>query len=464
MVPGKGEMQTYWVSPRLATAGSSTFGGSSSNEDLVSSTHSVPQDSALDGEARASLPAQESSIEQKDISLDKRLIEWNVDLLRTLLKKVIASRDEVSQAKREELVREISVMRVRNGNGETPLDEVEEAITFPEKCVGFKRDPNAVAISAAADAQLHEYISTIASLYRNHPFHSFAHATHAGQSVSKLLSRIVSAKSINYNDRNMSYKPECSAKMHATTFGITSEPVAQFACAFAILLHDVDHPGVSNTVLINENSNLAMTYKKKSIAEQQSLDVGWDLFMEPKYKDLRACIYTTQAELDRFRQLMVNAVLATDFLDEGMCARRNARWELAFSTSANSSSSPEMAVDDNTFNRKATLVLEHLVQASDLSHRMQHWHIYTKWNERLFLETYQAFKAGRIQSDPEDSWYQGELDFFDNTVIPLAAKLKQCGVFGPASDEYLTYAEGNRKEWEAKGRGMVSSFLAKYMQ
>ena len=66
---------------------------------------------------------------------------------------------------------------------------------------------------------------------------------------------------------------------------------------------------------------------------------------------------------------------------------------------------------------------------------MQHWHVYTKWNEKLFMEMYQAYLTGRAEKDPSAGWYKGELWFFDCYVIPLARKLKECGVFGVSSDE-----------------------------
>jgi hypothetical protein len=128
---------------------------------------------------------------------------------------------------------------------------------------------------------------------------------------------------------------------------------------------------------------------------------------------------------------------------------RNARWESAFSGKL----SEEDATD--TTNRKATIVIEHLIQASDVAHTMQHWHIYRKWNERFFTECYQAFQNGRSDTDPTDSWYNGELGFFDFYIIPLAKKLKECGVFGVSSDEYLNYAMRNRKEWEDRGQEIV---------
>ena len=40
---------------------------------------------------------------------------------------------------------------------------------------------------------------------------------------------------------------------------------------------------------------------------------------------------------------------------------------------------------------------------------------------------------------------------------PLAKKLKDCGVFGVSSDEYLNYALENRREWEKKGKAIVEA-------
>ena len=50
--------------------------------------------------------------------------------------------------------------------------------------------------------------------------------------------------------------------------------------------------------------------------------------------------------------------------------------------------------------------------------------------------------------------------FFDFYIIPLTQKLKDCGVFGVSSDEFLGYAKKNRAEWEAKGESVVAEILA----
>jgi hypothetical protein len=218
---------------------------------------------------------------------------------------------------------------------------------------------------------------------------------------------------------------------------------------------------VPNDVLIKENPELAAKYQEKCVAEQRSFDVAWELLMHDTFKLLRDNICGSQAgEMKRFRQLLVQTVLATDFFDPELSAKRKLRWEKAFGERENEQkrmSFVNFRVMDarNESNRKATIVLEYIIQASDIAHTMQHWHIFRKWNEKLFQEKYKAFKKGRTDKDPSETWFREELQFFDNYVIPLAMKLKECGVFGASSDEYLNYAQQNRAEWEAKGKNLV---------
>ena len=185
--------------------------------------------------------------------------------------------------------------------------------------------------------------------------------------------------------------------------------------------------------------------------------------MDPAFTDLRRVIYTKEGNLKRFRQLMVNAIMATDIVDKELKQQRNARWEAAFSKDGPLPEGPKGSAKEDS-DRKATIVIEHLMQASDISHTMQHWRksclvllprpqffhasscltdfssshcsdIYRKWNERFFAENVKAFKAGRSDKNPVEYWYKGELGFFDYYIIPLAKKLKECGVFGVSCDE-----------------------------
>jgi hypothetical protein len=280
----------------------------------------------------------------------------------------------------------------------------------------------------------------------------------------KLLSRIV-APNLSKEDQQ---KGNIASTLHDHTYGITSDPLTQFACVFSALIHDVDHTGVPNTQLAKENPHLATMYKERSIAEQNSVDLAWNLLMGEGYENLREAICCNMEEQKRFRQLVVNSVMATDIMDKGFKELRNARWEKAFSVvdqslSSSSSGQEEESVKDKT-DRKATIVIEHLIQASDVSHTMQHWHVYRKWNECLFAEMYKAYIDGRAEKNPADFWVKGELGFFDFYIIPLAKKLKDCGVFGVSSDEYLMYALQNRKEWEARGSEVVAEMMERMQE
>ncbi|KAG7358840.1 adenylate/guanylate cyclase [Nitzschia inconspicua] len=379
----------------------------------------------------------------------ERLVEWNVDLLSNLLKEIIASRQSRGVLSDPKKVHMISDEAKNVGRAGNAILEVQEIIKLPAYHGKKEVDPTRIVLDDKVVQQLRKFISHVAHLYQNNPFHNFEHASHVSMSVVKLLSRII-APDMKELGNNVN-----AQNLHDHTYGITSDPLTRFAVILSALIHDVDHPGVPNAQLIKENDPMAKQYENKSIAEQNSVDLAWGLLHEPAYKDLCKCIYQTEGELIRFRQLIVNSVMATDIMDKDLKTLRNNKWDKAFKDL-----DPKESERDR-INRKATIVIEHLIQASDVAHTMQHWHIYRKWNARLFEEMHKAYVEGRAEKDPSEFWYNGELGFLDFYVIPLAKKLKECGVFGVSSDEYLQYAMNNRAEWERKGEAVVKELVQK---
>jgi class 3 adenylate cyclase len=450
---GKGELQTYW----LDTCGGMTRTGSfhsrssgSDHEELEGKGLLMGAPSGIHvGKGDGADYSQQGYLDEKT----SRLIDWNVDLLLRALREVVARRQALCQnnmAKRH---------RLSLAPGATIIDEVKETITLPRfdaEAARHESRPEDIVLGPEIESELHDYVTTIAMMYRESPFHNFEHASHVTMSVVKLLTRIVAPSDINVdanNNKNGKRASTFASTLHDHTYGITSDPLTQFACIFSALIHDVDHVGVPNTQLIKENASVAALYKGKSVAEQNSVDVAWTLLMDERFENLQRTIYESDAEFKRFRELVVNSVMATDIMDKDLKALRNGRWEKAFN---------EALVDNNleeAVNRKATIVIEHLIQASDVAHTMQHWHIYRKWNARLFEELYKAYVEGRAEKDPSEFWYKGEIGFFDFYIIPLAKKLKDCGVFGVSSYEYLDYAERNRAEWKAKGQELVETMM-----
>jgi hypothetical protein len=248
----------------------------------------------------------------------------------------------------------------------------------------LKRLPSSLSYDIFPNhSQLRKYISVIASKYKDNPFHNFRHATHVAMSMMKLLSRIVApAKMIVTTSHIRSFNEareetgdkgknselfRLEAMLRDNTYGITSDAISQFAVVLSALIHDVDHQGIANAILIEKNPTLGTKYKNKSVAEQNSVDLAWELLLQDEYTALRGCIFTDLPELIRFRQLIVNSVIATDIFDKEQGAIRKNRWAKAF----DENNGKAETADD--VNRKATIVIEHLIQASDVAHTMQHW-------------------------------------------------------------------------------------------
>jgi hypothetical protein len=378
---------------------------------------------------------------------EERLIDWNTEVLTGILKEIVAYRMSVGLPVRGDC-RESEAAESRSRK--TPLNLVQDFVEMPNFVPPqVPLEPDSVILDEVVLGELRKYVCTLAKTYQSNAFHNFEHASHVTNSVNKLFSRIV-APSPAHTD-NAVTKSEKS--LHDHTYGISSNPLTHQAAHFAALAHDADHTGVANPKLVEENPQLSQMYDARSVAEQNSFDIAWDILMDDTFKELRQIMYTTPEEFRRFQLLFVTSVLSTDIMDKGLKAKRNERWNLAFSETA-----PQQGVD-NDRNRKALIVLEHLLQASDIAHTMQHWHIYIKWNRRLFQENLDAYNQGRAATHPAEGWYKGEIGFFDFYIIPLAKKLKDCGVFGVSSGEYLNYAMQNRAEWERRGQQIVEEYM-----
>jgi len=484
-VKGKGDMQTFWLL-RSATSMSSTFsqptlmspmgspkfskGGSlwkangttqrrnsmgASNASWETSSTGTQSSGSVSSHPQRRLSNNENAARN---SKERRLIEWMVETFMKSLKKIATHRNKnAATYKNEEFlngkeltfpvldpeaqiideIKEVIPIRSKEQRSSNASITVEEPSTFNRT--------NHVTIPRVVERQLRDYITVVSLLYHDHAFHNFEHCAHVLMSVLKLLSRILESKLTAHD----------AGDEHA--YGITSDPLLEFSCLFSALIHDVDHSGVPNSQLVKENTTTATRYKSRSVAEQHSIAVAWSLLMQPCYKELRECIYRTQAEFDRFRQLVVNSVMATDIMDRQLKKFRDNRWEKAFDLKKIDDA--VQSIDNG--NRMATVVIEHMIQASDVAHTMQHWHVYLKFNERLFKEMYQAYKDGRAEKDPSETWYEGELNFFNFYIIPLALKLKECGVFGVSGDEYFFHAESNRNEWALKGKEIVEEYMGR---
>jgi len=278
---GKGVMNTYWV---VLKKGGSSGGASSEDEGTFR---------RFSGSHRR-LSTDDRSMDQKEA----RLVGWVSEILLQQIKKVVAVHERCPLSGQSSPCEPILPTTLSQSEGTICLDEIQDTIHTPD----FRTDvADATLDSSSIQVPIHiiellrDYVSIIAVGYRRNKFHNFEHACHVTMCVAKLLGRIVTpdlssmsasspfeASTADVHGRN-----EIAAQIHDSTYGLTSDPLATFALVFTGLIHDVDHQGVSNLQLAKEQPELAQHYRHKSLAEQHSFDISWDVFMADRFKTLR---------------------------------------------------------------------------------------------------------------------------------------------------------------------------------
>lgn len=183
---GRGKIDTYWLkiqsSRKRESLMPSNLGLRSSIRNLgpmidASSSHGDAEKAGPDSKAvtrisseastRVSLNSTESLGEKTD-----RLVQYNVEVMMGLLKKIVASRS-VGGGNLDTSIRQAMENSTRSGS--IALDEVKELISMPqyneEAAIKLAASNYKVDISDKVRSELCQYIRRIAALYPENPFH-----------------------------------------------------------------------------------------------------------------------------------------------------------------------------------------------------------------------------------------------------------------------------------------------------
>ena len=243
---GKGVMETYWLVPVSSASNRPSF---TSTQPAVVTTPS---------KAAGSDPSSEMTLTEKH----NRLVEWCVEILLDKLRQIQALRQGLFRAQ----TATYDALVYKLPEGRTCMDEVVDTMELPPY------DPKAASVLAsvkhydveidpAVVDQLRQFVRILAQAYRPNSFHNFEHCCHVTMCVDKFLKRIVSP---NLDGDIKS--------IHEYTHGLTSDPLLLMGIVLSAVIHDVDHRGISNTRLAEEEKQMAEVYNNKSIAEQHSLE------------------------------------------------------------------------------------------------------------------------------------------------------------------------------------------------
>lgn len=420
----------------------------------------------------------------------------------------------------------------------------------------LKNDP---CSTYAIQSRVRDFVQRIADRYWNTNFHSLQHATHVLQVANKLM--LLAAESRNelfsnfHKSRStvsldsIEFETECENYYSASNGSLNnvchryhlekdfeadiSNPMNHFVLIFAAFIHDVDHLGVPNAVLVKERHEKAIKYQNISVAEQNSVDIAFEILDKPDFSILRKAIFLDEQEYAYFRELVREIVITTDiassdrqkqcnerfncvilnvgtklkgkcqggsnaiekqcnakyFDDEGgvcdkLASKRLISHPLYSATnkkkkSSSKKSQSSLSSTTATQNRKGyskriceqncnstktfkewelvrLSLMELMLLAADVSHCMQSWEVFLKWNTNLYHELNTAYKQGR-SFDPSKNWYEGQIGFFENYIIPLSTRLKQSELFGSQGSLFVKLAVENKHRWTIEGNNICAN-------
>jgi hypothetical protein len=158
------------------------------------------------------------------------------------------------------------------------------------------------ALTANFYSQLREFVKRMIAGYKDVPYHNREHGFHVLLSVNKMIDMMVSQQ---------------TGQKSPVTFGLRHDPVALLALLYAALIHDVEHQGIPNRQLAQEDDRLAVLYNDQSIAENWSIYVAFSELLQDEFQSVRNVIFPEKDEYFRFRKIVVNLVLTTDIASPG---------------------------------------------------------------------------------------------------------------------------------------------------
>ena len=232
---GKGVLQTYWLVHRgretgsihssysipAASSVSSDESSACSDDDIkIGGMHGAND---LWGDEKGFLALPPSSRNAKN----SRLVDWLADLLATSVRRLIAERDGSASQSKGPSSHSFDPRTAALPAADMVFDEVVEAFSMPKfhvEKVKKRVDPDTVYLPPQVEDQIKEFVTAIAERYRLNPFHNFEHASHVSMSAIKLMKRIVAPEEIDYQQEKIA---AIAADLHASTFGITSDALAQ---------------------------------------------------------------------------------------------------------------------------------------------------------------------------------------------------------------------------------------------
>lgn len=153
-------MQTYWLR---------------NSNDVTNKKNGSPETSDAGGTEHSSNLEEDDELDIAETTKQERLVAWTVEVLGSLLQQVMSSRSGTAHPA------SVSLKEQMIGMEKKVLDEFVPIISLKrfdsDELQGRNQGSRPASIGEEATSQLRDYISNVASMYRENPFHNFEQDT-----------------------------------------------------------------------------------------------------------------------------------------------------------------------------------------------------------------------------------------------------------------------------------------------
>lgn len=227
-----------------------------------------------------------------------------------------------------------------------------------------------------------------------------------------------------------------------------------FIILISALIHDLDHPGLTNAFMINSGSPMALLYNDISVIESHSCTFFFGLVKE---KTQNIFYSFRPSEFTKMRSMVISLILASDNANHfdmlQDCSRVLDMWEAEIGMPVRSSIA-DTPIPDLRDESRLT-ILSTVLHSADIANPCKPWEISNKWSDCLVEEFFaqgDREKAEGLSVSPNcdrDSTDQSQLtlNFIDFIAAPQFMTLNRLlAEAGP----WVKQLVDNRKRWEDK--------------
>lgn len=257
---------------------------------------------------------------------------------------------------------------------------------------------------------------------------------------------------------------------------VFTQPVSMLSMLFSAIIHDIEHPGLTNDFLINAEHEWALTYNDQSVAENHHVAKGFSIlssndtnFLDNEHSDDSTSTekkvrerhkLLTFEEWRRFRYIVIELVMATDMRNHftilGNAQVLCKRYERV-AEGANSRSILERIMSSSSNNEDRMTMMKVLMKFADLSHLSLRTPLMVRWTNSLQEEFFNQGDLERslgfhvsfmMDRNTSDIFVESQPGFFDKIALPLYQTL--CTLFSYDSERAFIFKQfkTNSQYWQ----------------